>query len=261
MKKIIIPALLLMGSASNAQMKEGKVVYERTIQMNRIADPEIAARVPRERKENFELMFGNNQSLWQVIPNADGTDNNTISGPGFMMRMAGSNDITYTNFEKGQRVDQREMFDREFLVEDSITKLNWKLTGETNTILNYPVQKAVAERVGSRMVMSMENGEMKRQQVADTSYIIAWFTSNIPVPAGPPEFQGQLPGLILELTINNGRTVFKAVEISPKVNVASIKEPKGGKRMSTAEFNKERERLLEEMQKNNPGGNRVIRMN
>ncbi|HEY0732245.1 MAG TPA: GLPGLI family protein, partial [Chitinophagaceae bacterium] len=182
MKKIIIPALLLMGSVSNAQMKEGKVVYERTIQMNRIQDPEIAARVPRERKENFELMFGNNQSLWQVIPNADGTDNNTISGPGFMMRMAGSNDITYINFEKGQRVDQREMFDREFLVEDSITKLNWKLTGETNTILNYPVQKAVAERVGSRMVMSMENGEMKRQQVADTSYIIAWFSSNIPVP-------------------------------------------------------------------------------
>ena len=63
------------------------------------------------------------------------------------------------------------------------------------------------------------------------------------------------------MTINNGRTVFKAIEINPKVNVASIKEPKGGKRMSTAEFNKERERLLEEMQKNNPGGNRVIRMN
>lgn len=261
MKKLVIASFMLIAFSAQGQMKEGKVVYEQTMQMGRIEDPEIAARLPKERKENFELIFGNNQSLWQVLPNTEGTDNSTVSGPGFVIRMAGNNDITYFDFIKGRRIDQREMFDREFIVEDTIMKLKWKLTGETKTILNYPVQKAVAERLGRRSIMSMENGEMKRQEVADTSYITAWFTTNIPVPVGPQEFQGQLPGLILELNINNGRIVYKAVEVSPKVNLASIKEPRGGKKMSSDEFNKERERLLEEMRKNNPGGNRVIRMN
>ncbi len=111
------------------------------------------------------------------------------------------------------------------------------------------------------MQMTMENGEMKRQEVMDTSNIVAWFTPDISVPAGPQEFQGQLPGLILELDINNGRTVFKAVEFSAKVNASNIKEPKGGKRITADEFTKEREKLMEEMRRNNPGGNRTIRIN
>ncbi len=117
--------------------------------------------------------------------------------------------------------------------------------------------KAVAQRILPQMRMTMENGQMKREEAMDTSIIMAWFTSDIPVPAGPPEFGGQLPGLILELNINNGRQLFTALEISPKVNVSQIKEPKGGKRLTSAEFRKERENLMEEMRKNNPGGNRI----
>jgi hypothetical protein len=65
----------------------------------------------------------------------------------------------------------------------------------------------------------------------------------------------------LELDINNGRVVYKAVEFSAKVNASNIKEPKGGKRITADEFTKEREKLMEEMRRNNPGGNRTIRIN
>jgi GLPGLI family protein len=259
MKKILLSLSVLAFFSADAQLKEGKVIYERTMQLRVNVNSEVAHLVPPQRTDNFELLFGNNQSIWRVIPNAEG-DNSTVSGPGFMMRMAGNDDVIYYNFEKAQRIDQRDLFDREFLVEDSISNLKWKLTEENKSILNFNATKAVAERIGSRSVMIMENGEMKRQQVADTSYITAWFTSEVPVPAGPSEFQGQLPGLILELNVNNGRTVYKAVEVSPKVNVASIKEPKGGKRLTAQEFNKERDKLMEEMRKNNPGGNRSIRI-
>jgi len=135
------------------------------------------------------------------------------------------------------------------------------LSDETKTVLNRTVRKATTQRIGSRMQMTMENGEMKRQEVSDTSNIVAWFTSDITVPAGPQEFQGQLPGLILELDINNGRTMYKAVEFSAKVNTSNIKEPKGGKQITAAEFIKEREKLMEEMRRNNPGGNRRIQIN
>jgi GLPGLI family protein len=261
MKKILLSLTVFSFLFADAQMKQGKVVYERVTQLNINANSEFAHLIPKQRTDNFELLFGNNQSIWQVIPNADGDNNTIVSGPGFITRMAGNNDVTYYNFEQAKRIDQREMFEREFLVEDSISKLKWKLSDEKKTILNYTATKAVAERIGTRSVMSMENGEMKRQQLADTSYITAWFTSEIPVPAGPPEYQGQLPGLILELNINNGRTIFKAVEVSPKVNLASIKEPKGGKKMTADEYNKERDKLMDEMRRNNPGGNRTIRIN
>jgi GLPGLI family protein len=108
--------------------------------------------------------------------------------------------------------------------------------------------------------MTMENGEMKRQAIPDTSIVNAWIAMDIPVPAGPAQFQGQLPVLILELEMNNGRTVYRAAEISPKVNASAIKEPKG-KRITAAEFTRLRDKEFEEMQRNMPaGGGRRIQM-
>ncbi len=107
-----------------------------------------------------------------------------------------------------------------------------------------------------RAVMTMENGEMKRQMLPDTTVINAWIAMDIPVPAGP-EFQGQLPGLILELDVNNGQIVYRAIEISEKVNASNIKEPKGGKHITAAEFNKERDKTFEEMRKNMPGDGQI----
>jgi GLPGLI family protein len=105
---------------------------------------------------------------------------------------------------------------------------------------------------------------MEKKQLNDTTDIIAWFTSEIPVPAGP-EVQGQLPGLILALDMNDGRMVYKAIEISAKTDIASITEPTKGKKLTPDEFTKERDKMMEEMQKNsmiNVGnnGSRTIRI-
>jgi GLPGLI family protein len=260
MKKIFLAGALLVSAAGFAQTKEGKVVYARTMQMQfRVRNSEIANNMPQSRTDHYELTFGNNQSLWQVIPETEG-DGGTVSGPGFVMRMGGMNDVIHFNFTTGKRVDQRELFDREFLVEDSVRKLAWKISEETREILGHTARKATAQRIEQRPRVTMENGEMKREMVWDTSAVVAWFTTDVPVPAGPQEFQGSLPGLILELDVNRGRIVYKAVELSPKVNVSSIKEPKGGKRVTAAEYAKERDALMEEMRKNNPGGNRTIRI-
>jgi hypothetical protein len=65
--------------------------------------------------------------------------------------------------------------------------------------------------------------------------------------------------LILELDVNNGQNVTKAIAYSPKVALNKIREPKDGKRMTAAESSKERDKMMEEMRKNMPAGN-VIRM-
>lgn len=270
MKKFYLIAAVAFTLTVQAQTKEGRVVYERTTQMNNIRfgggnlPPEVQAqmaRAPRTRTDQFELLFSPEQSLFQFLPNAAADEGaNTVSGGGVTIQMrVNTNEITYVNLANGTRVEQREIFDKNFVVTDTIQKLQWKLSDETKTILNFTGRKATASSIINRPRMTMENGEMKREMVTDTVAVVAWFTTEIPVPSGP-NYQGQLPGLILELDVNKGQSVIRAIEFSPKVAINKIKEPKDGKRLTAAEFSKEREKLMEEMRKNMPAGN-VIRMN
>ena len=266
MKKILIAGLSLIAiSPVIAQQKEGKVLYERTSQMQiRINDgPEgMEQQMPRTRTDKFELYFGNNQSLWKAAEQENDNDNMTVSdGMQIRMIVAGNDDVLYNNFETGKRVEKRELFDKSFIIDDSIVSLKWKMTGETKTILEMPCMKATTTRISTRTMMNMENGKVERKEIQDTSTITAWFTSSIPVSAGPAEYQGQLPGLILEMDVNNGRQTFKATSFSGKADLAIIKAPNGKKHVTPDEFRKEREKMMDEMQRNNQGGNRVIRMN
>jgi len=263
MKKffLALPALLLL-TMLQAQQKQGKVVYERTAQLNiRINDnDEISNMLPKTRTDKFELTFGNNQSLW--IHSDEEMDNDFGGGGGGMqikMMAPGQNDIVFHDFNAAKKVEQREMLDKKFIIEDSIRKLSWKMSDETKTILGHVCRKATTYRYGSRMQMTMENGKMERKEVNDTTPIVAWFTTDIPVSAGP-EVQGQLPGLILALDMNDGKVVYKATDISEKVDLASIKAPTKGKKVTTEEFKTETAKMMDEMQKNmqGNGGNRVF---
>lgn len=270
MKKIFLIAASLLTLAATAQTKEGRVVYERTTRMNNMRfggggnmPPEIQAqmeRMPRTRTDQFELLFSPEHSLYQFLPNAAADEGaNTFAGGGMVVQMRmNANEVTYVKWASGARVEQREMFDKNFVVTDTIQKVRWKLSEETKPVLNFTARKATGFSIVSRPRITMENGEMKREMATDTLPVVAWYTTDIPVPTGP-NFQGQLPGLILELDINNGQSVTKAVEFSPKVSLNKIKEPKDGKRMTAAEFSTERDKMMEEMRKNMPAGN-VIRM-
>jgi len=262
MKKI----LTLVAAASSgifcfAQQKEGKVIYERTSQFQfRINDNDQEHNMPQSKTDKFELLFGNNQSLWHISDEQTPEEEGPAGGVQIRMIGGGNDDISYYDFNKGTSTEQKEMFEKKFIIADSIHKLNWKLTGETKTVLNHVCQKAVAQRIGMRTMMNMDNGKMERKEISDTNVIVAWFTPDIPVSAGPAEFQGQLPGLILEMDLNNGRQTFKATGISAKADIAAIKEPRSGKKVTRDQFKKETQKMMEEMEKNNQGGGRSIRI-
>lgn len=264
MKLLYTTIAIFLSLFAWAQQKQGTVIYERTTQVQMRfagANDEMEQVIPKTRTDKFELSFANNQSLWKMAPQDNTDDDNSFGGNGVQIRMviAGSNDVLYCNFDAAKKVERKEFFDKKFIVEDSIQPLKWKLSDETKTILNHLCRKATATQYNKRMMMNVDNGKIERKEVQDTSNIVAWFTTDIPVSAGPAEFQGQLPGLILEMNIHDGRQIFKVLDISEKTDVASIKEPSGKKRYTTEEFNKERDKMMEEMQKNNQGGQRVFR--
>jgi len=265
MKRLLIASAMLIAIPSLAQVKEGKIVYERTMQLQiRINDdnPAFQNMIPKERKDKFELFFTEGKSLWQAVED-DGQNDETSFGDGNGMRMVfrgpGSDDIAFHNIIESKKVDQRDLGGKSYIIADSIKKMNWKVAGETRVILGHTCMKATTQRLQESFRMTMDNGEAKREKVMDTMNIVAWFTNEIPGSFGPDIYQGQLPGTILEIDINNGRNTFKAIEISPKVDVAKIKEPSKGKKVTAEEFAKEREKLMQEMMQNGggPGGMRI----
>ncbi len=199
MKRIALSTtgLFLTVFALHAQQKEGKVIYERTvkIQFSFAGMPGMEQQMPSTRTDKFELNFGNNQSLWKQAENENQDDGTFTSDNGAQVRMivAGSDDVLYSNFETGKKVEKRELMDKTFIIDDSLSQLKWKMTGESKTLLGHNCLKATSTRISKRTIMNMDNGKMERKEVEDTSGIVAWFTSDIPVSAGPGEYQGQLP--------------------------------------------------------------------
>lgn len=259
MKKVILTfsmGLLLL--TAHAQQKEGRVLYQRTIQMQMRMPGMVAADaatvLPQSHKDKLEVLFGNDQSLRRT--KEEDMPEEFVARQGGMqvtMMVADADDVTYHNFTTGQVIEQREFGTKNYIITDSIHKLNWKLTGKTSTILNYPCQEAVTQLIGKRTEMGMANGELKKEEVADTSNIVAWFTPAIPVPAGP-EYQGQLPGLILGIDINDGRITYTAIEVSAQSNLSAIKAPSKGKKVTIAAFTRERDKMIAEMQRNGGRG-------
>lgn len=265
--KYLLTCLALIGFAffSGAQQKEGKVTYERKSQMSFSINNGDGPSQPiqQTRTDRFELNFADNKMIWEQLPEDIQEDaSNSMNGGGgggqFVFRTigGGGDNKVFCDFSAARKVQSMDLFDKKFIISDSIRKGNWKLSDETRTILGFPCRKATSQRIGTRMMMQMENGKMERKEITDTTEIVAWFTLSIPVPAGP-EMQGQLPGLILSLETNNGRTVYEAVDISDKVNKAAIKEPTKGKKVTQEQYNQERNKMLEEMQQNGGGSFRI----
>ena len=71
MRKIslLISMMLIAFTAVFAQVKEGKLIFERKTNMRRmITDPEMRARIPEFRTEKFELIFNEQASMFKTIP-------------------------------------------------------------------------------------------------------------------------------------------------------------------------------------------------
>lgn len=256
MKKILTTATALLSlSLVQAQQNSGKVTYERIvqikIQLNGMGD-EIQNSLPKVKKDNFDLIFGNNQSIWKQAERELEDDNSF--GDGIQIHMVGpGDDIVYFNFSKNIKVEQREVFDKKFVVEDSIRPLKWKMTTDTKLILNHNCIKAIAADTLKKKQMTVENSKMVMKEILDTTNIIAWIATDIPVAAGPEEYQGQLPGLILEMDMDDGKQVYKATSISEQADLNLIKEPQAKKRYTREEFRKEVNKMMDEMQRNNRG--------
>jgi len=122
----------------------------------------------------------------------------------------------WVDFDNGRVVETRQFMGRAFLISGPAPQYAWRMTSEQAEHLGRLVIKATAQ-----------DGD---------ALVDAWFTPEIPVSGGPASYGG-LPGMILVLSLDGGRTQYFATQIALGEGAASaIQAPEDGEGVSREEY-------------------------
>lgn len=187
-----------------------------------------------KKKSYYKLKCSNNLSSFEYI---NKIDNSQEDESGLTISISAPFKL-YKNFNSKISLMELEAFGEKYLLKDSITTINWKVTRENNEILGHKVRKATAK-------------------IDSITTVIAWYAPKIPFPNGPEYFQG-LPGLILELAIfkeyeSKEIAIYKAIEIFLNDDF-KIEKPKKGKIIWKDTFLAEQNKYLRKMKEMQTSG-------
>ncbi len=214
--------LLLFCKESHAQnaifLSEGRIEFMRTVNLYaRITtDDESFAELmkkamPKFKKTYFQLFFSHNQ--WVYRPGRENPENNKL------WEEAAENNTVSSDYATGRATSQKEIFGELFLVQDSMRRIQWKLTDETRTIAGFNCHRANA-------------------LIMDSIYVVAFYSDEITTPGGPESFSG-LPGMILGVSLPHQHITWFADQIEGiPIPKAQLAPPSKGKKCTNEIFRK-----------------------
>jgi len=285
MKKIILTSIFVLATFFNlhSQDFQGMAVYESKtstsdfksrFEGNRDITPEMQKNIEERMKTMFEktfiLNFDRSASIYKEEEKLEAPGQ---GGGGFRMMnsMMGGGGTFYKNVKDKSYVVDKEFMGKEFLIKDSLPRLEWKMESETKQIGGYTCFKATAVRPVSKSDFrnfrpknqNAKKDDAKKEEAKEgekpktTNFmddiempkevtITAWYAPEIPVNQGPENYWG-LPGLILE--VNDGKTIILCSKIVLNAkDKASIKAPGNGKVVTQPEYDEIVVKKMEEMQ-------------
>ncbi len=285
MNKIIITiALVIVSFTSFAQDFQGMAVYESKtstaefksrMEGNKDITPEMQKMFEERMKSMFEktfvLNFDKNASIYKEeekldAPGTQGGGNMRMMTSSFL----GGGGTQYKNIKEKIFTIDKEMMGKEFLIQDTLPKLDWKMSQETKEIGGYMCFKATAKQKASQS--DFRNFRMKKQEenkgkkeaaekpkstglmasdgeIPKEIEVVAWYTPEIPVSNGPENYFG-LPGLILE--VSAGKTTLLCSKIVMNVkDKKEIKAPTNGKVVTQKEYDEIVTKKMEELKEMN----------
>lgn len=286
-KRIFVTCAVLLLSffSSQAQDFQGMAVYQSKtstsdfkarLDGNKDINPEMQKMIEERMKKMFEktfiLYFDKNASVYEEEEKLD-APGSEAQGRGMRMMSAftGGGGKHYKNVKDKMFSIEKEMMGKEFLVKDSLPKLDWKMTGESKQIGNYTCFKATAIQAApktdfrnfrpkndeAKVAEDAKKATEKTDKPKVTNFlnegempkeieITAWYTPDIPVNQGPENYWG-LPGLILEVNTGKTTVLCSKIVLNPK-DKKEIKAPSKGKVVTQNEFDDIVTKKMEEMQ-------------
>ena len=241
MKYLASLLLQIVFVASIFGQMRGRIVYEEKMDMHRRIPPERAEMkdmIPQFRTSNFELFFTDIASKYKAVPQTEEEITGSQGNAQFRMRMTPPRREVYKNLAEDKMVDEREFMTKMFLIKGKAAPFAWKIADGQKKIMEYSCMQAM-------------------YQDSATSYV-AWFTPQIPISNGPAEFGG-LPGMIVQVDINNGERVLTAIQVvDEEVDSELLQEPSKGKEVTQEEFREIMHEKMKEMETMHGGGPSVI---
>ncbi|SDK31990.1 GLPGLI family protein [Pedobacter sp. ok626] len=219
---LIIYLLLTINSlkAQNVRfINQGVIEFERSVNTHAILKKMLGNQGSSIASDAYEHYKSSQPQFKKLVSTLHFAENKTLFSPiatettgiSFIQIPFGTQDnITYTDLNTGLFTTQKKFFEETFLLKDTVRKINWKLTTEMRNIAGYECRRANAI-------------------VADSIYIVAFYTDKIPVSGGPESFTG-LPGMILGLAMPHEHVTWFATKITDRpVSPNELKAPAKGK--------------------------------
>ena len=203
MKKVNILLLLLtlIAFKAKAQLFIDKAVIEFEVKTNvkktmgngQWADM-LKENMPQFKTGIYQYSFSGNKSIYKF--------NRWDEGPKVpeFLRRDDEQQIYFFDYNTNKTFQQKAIVGSNFFLEDSISKIDWRLTNESRIIAGFNCRKAIGK-------------------VMDSVYVFAFYTDEILIPGGPCNING-LPGMILGVTIPRMYISF----IATKLTISSLVE-------------------------------------
>jgi GLPGLI family protein len=230
--KFFIPVILLFAAALNlgAQIPEGIIRYEVTIDMHRNIPPEreeMKAMIPQYRTETYELFFNVQESLYKAKEDADADLAINRGGMRMVMRMPRTE--THIDKENREVTVLQDFMGTNYLITEPLDIAPWRIGNEQMEI------------AGFLCMMAWYNDTIQNQEIT------AWFTPQIQPFLGPDRYV-TLPGTVLALDINNGERVWVAREVEAReLRRNDLRKPSRGEKITREEFQKMVREQMERM--------------
>lgn len=198
MKKLLLfiafVGFFFQSKAQEQFVSKGKIIYEKKVNMLRKLEDwdmpdSYKDQVKKYQMSNWDYSFNEEKSLYKAAKKDE-------SPTGNMYFIFGSSENTaqmYTDFTTGKRVIKKPIMNVDYLLDDTIPKLEWKIQQDVRVIAGYECRKAIA-------------------RFNDTVYAVAFYTDKILAKGGPEGFTG-LPGMILGLAIPRYYTTWFATKV------------------------------------------------
>jgi len=218
MKTLFIAIVLFCSQSLFAQTKfitKGNIEFERSTNVwanlkGSLAD-QIKKVTPQYQTFFFDYEFDGNKSIYKPGRESDSKTN------GFFGGSPASDNEVYSDYATGKTVAHKNVFEKSFLIEDSLRNATWKITNDFREIAGFNCRRATTI-------------------IMDSVFVVAFYTDEIITPGGPESFNG-LPGMILGLVINRLHTTWYATKVDVNsVNVKDIAPPQKGKVTTNAEL-------------------------
>jgi len=167
---------------------------------------------PQFKTLKSKLSFADNKTLF--TPAEDDGSNNGFFGDS---PLTGQTNTIFTDLAGNIETAQKKVFEETYLVRDTARKIRWKITDETREIAGYTCRRANAI-------------------ILDSIYVVAFYTTQIPVSGGPESFTG-LPGMILGVALPHENLSWFATKVTDaSLPPAAVVPPKKGKPMDYKKF-------------------------